>query len=116
MPTHPEPTNVPSENPAAPPTIVTVVFDRSGSMEQLRGPVVEGLNQLLAGLDADTRVTIVQFDSEDPFEVLVDAIPAPEVVPIEYGRYEPRGTTPLFDAVGRAIVRAAGQAEATRVL
>lgn len=116
MSTRPDPTGTTPEDPAASPTIVVIVVDRSGSMQQLRGPVVEGLNQLVGGLDADTRVTIIQFDSEDPFEVLVDGIPAPEVLPIAYDQYEPRGGTPLFDAVGRAIARAAGQAEAVKVL
>lgn len=97
-------------------TRLTVVIDRSGSMEGLRGFVVEGVNQLLSDLDPDTVVTIVQFDDHDPFEVLVDGVPAAEVTPITADDYEPRGSTPLFDAVGRAVGRLAGACETDRVL
>jgi Mg-chelatase subunit ChlD len=95
-------------------TAVVVVIDRSGSMEQLRGFVVEGANQLLAGLDATDRVTIVQFDGEDPYELIVDAVPAAEVTPLTYEQYRPRGSTPLFDAVGEAVTRTATWADLTR--
>lgn len=97
-------------------TRLTVVIDRSGSMEGLRGFVVEGVNQLLADLDPDTVVTLVQFDDVDPFEVLVDGVPAAEVTPITVADFEPRGGTPLFDAVGRAVGRLAGACETDRVL
>ncbi len=42
----------------------------------------------------------------DPQEVVVDAVPIAEVVPLRYGAFEPRGTTPLLDATGRLIGRA----------
>jgi Mg-chelatase subunit ChlD len=101
---------------ATPQTAVVVVIDRSGSMEPLRGVVVEGANQVLADLDPADRVTFVQFDSEEPYDLIIDALPAAEVLPIAYERYEPRGGTPLYDAVGEALTRTAGWAEQSRVL
>ena len=50
-------------------------------------------------------MTVVQFDSHDPHEVLVDAL-APAAVPTMRGRFSPRGSTPLFDAVGLLLDRA----------
>jgi len=104
----------PTAAPADDPTTVVVVIDRSGSMAPLRGFVVEGANQLLDGLDPAARVTIVQFDSHDPYEVLVDNVPAAEVTPIEYAQYQPRRSTPLFDAVGEAITRTTAAVEQAR--
>lgn len=116
-----DPANTPQDGAAAPagvvqPTLVTVVVDRSGSMAHLAGAVVEGVNQLIAGLQPADRVTIAQFDTEAPFEVLVDGIPAAEVTPWLYGQYQPRGGTPLYDAVGTGIARTAGRAQETEIL
>lgn len=98
------------------PAIVAALLDRSGSMEHLRDAVVEGINVLLDDLDPADRVTIVQFDSEDPYDVVVDGIPAAEVAPIAADQYQPRGGTPLFDAVGTAIARVTGKVREAEVL
>ena len=86
-----------------------VLLDRSGSMSAMAEQVVAGFNRLLADQQADgsdARMTLVQFDDADPQEVVVDAVPIAEVVPLRYGAFEPRGTTPLLDATGRLIGRA----------
>ncbi|MFO1536486.1 MAG: VWA domain-containing protein, partial [Actinomycetota bacterium] len=111
----------PLATPAAPdrsdvPAIVAAILDRSGSMEHLRGAVVEGVNVLLGDLDPADRVTIVQFDSEAPYDVIVDGIPAAEVAPITTDQYAPRGGTPLYDAVGTAIARTAGKVREAEIL
>ena len=62
-----------------------VLLDRSGSMAAMAEQVVAGFNQLLVDQQADghdARMTLVQFDSEDPLEVVADAIPIAEVVPL----------------------------------
>jgi len=92
------------------------VIDRSGSMEPLRGAVVEALNELLRSLQPHDRVTIVQFDSENPYEVLVESVPAAEVAPLNYEDFQPRGGTPLYDAVGRALAAADGRARQRGIL
>lgn len=54
-----------------------LLLDRSGSMASMAADVVEGFNALLAeqatagGVAA--RMTFVQFDSEDPQEIIADA-------------------------------------------
>jgi hypothetical protein len=112
---------VPSQVPPLDPTpvvtthVVTVV-DASGSMNPLREFVVDGVNQLLADLDPSVRVTIIQFDTTDPQVVVVDEVPAGEVVPLTIEDYVPGSSTPLYDAVGIAVRSAVGQANQYEVL
>lgn len=82
---------------------VLVVLDRSGSMETGRSDHEGGLNAFMraqADAGGDVRVTFVQFDSENPCEIVEDRTPAADVKPV---KLIPRGGTPLLDAVGKAI-------------
>lgn len=86
-----------------------VLLDRSGSMAAMAADVVGGFNSLLADQQragGDARLTLVQFDSIDPQEVLVDAKRITRVGPLRPGDFQPRGGTPLLDATGRLIDRA----------
>lgn len=87
-----------------------LLLDRSGSMASMAADVVEGFNALLAEQatagGAAARMTFVQFDSEDPQEIVADAIPLPEIAPLTLATFSPRGGTPLLDATGRLIGRA----------
>src|SRR5688500_9013338 len=87
-------------------THIGFVLDRSGSMATIAEDVVGGFNTFLADQQADGNdavMTLVQFDSQDPFEVLADAVPVAEMVPLTAATFVPRGGTPLFDALSRAI-------------
>jgi hypothetical protein len=53
----------------------------------------------------DASVTVVQFDDQDPHDVIVDARPIADVRSIR-DRFEPRGCTPLYDAIGVLLDRA----------
>jgi hypothetical protein len=95
-------------------THITVILDRSGSMESIRDDIVGGFNAFLreqqsagsaggAGTEGVATLTLVQFDSEDPYEVihsfkLVQAVPS-----LSAKTYVPRSSTPLLDALGRGI-------------
>jgi hypothetical protein len=90
-----------------------VLLDRSGSMASMRADVIGGFNQLLADQQADgpdARLTLVQFDSQDPHEVVSDALAITRVRPLTEATFVPRGGTPLLDATGRLIARAAARA------
>jgi hypothetical protein len=92
---------------------IYILLDRSGSMAAMAEQVVAGFNRLLAEQQAngpDARMTLVQFDDVDAHEVVVDAVPVAEVVPLSHAMFEPRGMTPLLDATGRLIGAAAGRA------
>jgi hypothetical protein len=82
-------------------TDITLVVDRSGSMEQVREDAEGGVNSFIAQQakePGEALLTLVQFDTE--YEFLHKGIPISQVP-----KYEliPRGMTALLDAVGRAI-------------
>jgi len=90
------------------PAHISVVLDRSGSMALIADDVVGGFNQFLADqrrAPGSARVTLAQFDSQDPFELLIDGIDLREVTDLARSAYQPRAWTPLYDAVGRMIAR-----------
>lgn len=87
-------------------THITMILDRSGSMQSVRSDVVGGFNQFLAeqkAVPGDCTVTLVQFDDQGPYDILRDCTPIKDVEPLG-NEYLPRGMTPLYDAVGRGIV------------
>lgn len=82
-------------------TDITLVVDRSGSMESIQGDAEGGINAFIAEQarePGEVLLTLVQFDTE--YEFVHKGIPI-KTVP----RYElaPRGMTALLDAMGRAI-------------
>lgn len=82
-------------------TDITLVVDRSGSMEQVRADAEGGVNAFIADQakePGEALLTLVQFDTE--YEFLHKGVPISQVP-----KYElvPRGMTALLDAVGRAI-------------
>ena len=85
---------------------VWILLDRSGSMSGLEAAVVKDVNRFIAEQAAEPGtcwLTVAQFDSEAPFEVLVDGVSVHKADTHVLEQYEPRGLTPLFDAVGRLI-------------
>jgi hypothetical protein len=77
-------------------------------MSAIAHDVVAGFDRFFAAQREpgdEAAVTIVQFDGEDPHEVLVDAAPI-ATVPSLAGRFDPRGMTPLYDAVALLLDRA----------
>ena len=95
--------------PRTAPVHVSFLIDRSGSMHGLEGDVVGSFNVFAAeqrGRPGECTLTLIQFDSEDPFELVHDAVPVREVPALTVERYRPRGATPLLDALGRLVERA----------
>lgn len=88
-------------------TFITVILDRTGSMQSIKTDVIGGFNQFLREqqvVPGECRLTLVQFDSQDSYEVVRDNLPIKEVPPLDDATYQPRANTPLYDAVGRGIV------------
>jgi uncharacterized protein YegL len=80
---------------------ITLVVDRSGSMEAVRSDAEGGVNTFIsqqAKEPGEALLTLVQFDTE--YEFLHTGVPVQNIP-----KYElvPRGMTALLDAVGRAI-------------
>ena len=100
-------------------TDITLILDRSGSMATIAEDVVGGVNEFIKQqkeAEGDAQFTLVQFDTQDPFEVVYGAVDIQKVEPLE--GYHPRAGTPLLDAVGTGIVatgeRLAAMPEADR--
>lgn len=90
-------------------THFVILLDRSGSMETIADDVVGGFNTWLADQQRsgdDAVLTLVQFDSQDAHEVVIDAAPIAGIRPLGRDRFIPRGATPLLDATGRVIAMA----------
>ena len=68
----------PTEPAAVDPVHTWFLLDRSGSMSSLHGAVVDGFNEFLSGQKAKAgaalRLTVVQFDDQDPYEVVVGPV------------------------------------------
>ena len=98
-----------NDTPATPTVHVYFVLDRSGSMESIRTDVIGGFNSFVEDQRRQPGrclMTLIQFDGQDPHEVLESARPIEHVAPLSISRFVPRGNTPLFDAMGHAIADA----------
>ncbi|MEN0061422.1 MAG: vWA domain-containing protein [Myxococcota bacterium] len=82
-------------------TDITLVVDRSGSMQAIRDDAQGGINALIADQAKEPGqaiITLVDFDTE--YRFVHRGVPAGDIPPYEL---VPRGSTALLDAVGRAI-------------
>ncbi len=82
-------------------TEIVAILDRSWSMTAIVDDTIGGFNTFVAEqrkAPGDAVLTLAQFD--DKYEVVYAAKPLAEVPPLQL---IPRGSTALFDAVGRTI-------------
>lgn len=98
-------------------TDITIVLDRSGSMQTIRNDMVNGLKSFIEEqrkVPGECKITLIQFDSNQYETVFVGADINSDIN-IDL---IPRGCTPLLDALGRAIndtgMRFEAMAEAER--
>jgi Mg-chelatase subunit ChlD len=89
------------------------LLDRSGSMHSIASDVVGGFNSFLqeqrSMVDgARLRMTLVQFDSQEPHEVLFKGREISDVPDLTSKTFIPRSQTPLFDALGHVLAMAEG--------
>ena len=83
---------------------ITVLLDRSGSMQDGKDDFVGGLRSFISDQknQGDTDFTLVQFDSQNPFELVFDGVDV-NTIDIDKVELVPRGGTPLLDALGKTI-------------
>ena len=84
------------------------LIDRSGSMTSIADDVMTGFDRFFAEqrkIDGDATVTVVQFDDEQPHDVMIDRRSLDTVTSIR-DRFAPRGLTPLYDATALLLDRA----------
>jgi len=105
-----------NSKPSPADTHIVVLLDRSGSMASIATDVIGCFNTFLAEQQAngpDARLTLIQFDSQNPMDVVTSAIPIREALPLTAETFQPRGGTPLLDATGLAIGRVRAEAAGT---
>ncbi len=97
-------------------TDITMVIDRSGSMQSIRTDAEGGINSFIEQQKlepGEAMLTLVQFDTE--YEFVHSGTPIKEIPAFTL---VPRGSTALLDAVGRAInetgARLAAMSDAAR--
>ncbi len=85
-------------------TDITILLDRSGSMESVKADTIGGFNRFLADQQAipgEATLTLVQFDTvgydvSGPWSLA-------QTAPLTPASFLPRGGTPLIDAMHRVI-------------
>jgi len=85
-------------------TELVFIIDRSGSMGGLESDTIGGFNAMLKeqqAVEGEAVVTTVLFD--DQYELLHDRIDIQAIAPLNNKDYTVRGTTALFDALGKTI-------------
>jgi len=84
---------------------MVVIIDRSGSMATIASDTIGGYNSLITEqkkVEGDANVTLALFDHE--YEVVYNNVDINEVELLTSETFVPRGTTAMFDAIGRTIV------------
>ena len=85
-------------------TDITIILDRSGSMESVKQDTIGGFNNFLSEqqkVEGEASLSLVQFD--DQYEVVYENKDINAAVRMTEATFQPRGSTALFDAVGRTI-------------
>lgn len=89
-------------------TFIGIILDRSGSMSIVKEATIEAFNGFIAsqqGTPGETYFTLAQFDGQ-AIDFLYEGRAASRVEPLNSMNYVPRGSTPLFDAIGIVADRA----------
>ena len=87
-------------------THISIILDRTGSMDEIREDTIGGFNAFLKeqqALPDKATMSLIQFDTQDPYEVIHHFKPIGEISLLTAQTYVPRASTPLLDAIGRGI-------------
>lgn len=85
-------------------TLVVCILDRSGSMYAIIGDAIGGFNSFLKEQkedDTPATMTVALFD--DQYELLYNNVDLRKVKKLTSKEWSPRGTTALYDAIGKTI-------------
>lgn len=85
-------------------TDITLIFDRSGSMNKIRQATIDGFNEFIAEqrqLPGTVTLSLVQFSNRR--KVSYTAAPIHEVPSLDREEYKPAGGTALLDAIAETI-------------
>jgi uncharacterized protein YegL len=85
-------------------TDITIILDRSGSMNSVRTDTIGGFNSFLEGqqkIEGEASLSLIQFD--DQYEAVYVDKDINSAEKLTDATFQPRGMTALYDAVGRTI-------------
>ncbi|WP_197901709.1 vWA domain-containing protein [Rhodocytophaga rosea] len=85
-------------------TEIVCVLDRSGSMASIVDDAIGGFNTFLKSQQetpGEAIMSVVLFDNE--YEMLYSGKPLSSIPPFNRDTFVPRGSTALYDAIGRTI-------------
>jgi len=85
-------------------TEIVCILDRSGSMESIIDDAIGGFNNFIKEqkeLDGEATITIAIFDNE--YKLLTNNLDLQKLKPLTKKDWQPRGTTALYDAIGKTI-------------
>ena len=85
-------------------THITIILDKSGSMQSCLNDTIGGFNQFLntqKEVEGEATITLVQFNSQ--YNLLMDMVPLTGAEELTKRSYSPNGGTALLDAIGRTI-------------
>ena len=86
-------------------THIAVLLDRSGSMSSVKDETISGYNAFIREQKAagdNASLSLVQFDSQG-IDTLQEFTPINAVPDLNSDTFQPRGMTPLLDALGKTI-------------
>lgn len=94
-------------------TLVAVLIDESGSMMGVRDDTIGGYNSFIDTIQGEQKgrrayVSTFLFDytaGEPVLRTLQNAVDIQEAEPLTEKSYHPRGSTPLYDAIGLAVTQ-----------
>lgn len=91
-------------------TDVCIIIDESGSMSGKRDETIAAFNQYIAGVREDRSVDNVHLVTFNSSRIanLYDGVPISDVISLGKENYQPRATTPLYDAMGTTLERMVG--------
>lgn len=87
-------------------THITVILDRSGSMQAIKSDIIGGFNTFLKKqkeVPTKSTFTLIQFDTVNHYEIVHNFKPISEIPELTDKTFVPRGGTPLLDCLGRGI-------------
>lgn len=99
------------------PVSITLVIDRSGSMQSIKSDVIGGVNSFFneqRKQPGQAVITYTQFDSV--YEVVYAKKPLEEVEDLTDATFVPRGSTALYDAIGRTLSAIEAETEAPQII
>ena len=94
-------------------TSVTIILDRSGSMNDCRSDTIGGYNTFIEGQKqnpGECEISLIQFN--DRSEFVYKSKPVNEAPNLDHTTFVPHGGTALLDAIGKAIIEKGKELEA----